>query len=150
MLLDTRWNHMVYVNGAISDAIARAPATAQRNYFEAKKNPFIIHYASENKPWFNPELEFADDFWEIARQTIFYESILNRMVDKKMSCIGITAPIVIDARTGIRKLADRLLPIGTRRRKFAKLLIPKGSLRWRFCKQIYYIFKPQYRPAKVK
>ena len=54
----------------------------------------------------------------------------------------------IDTRTGARKLAAKMLPKGTRRREFAKLLLPKGSLRWRFCKQIYYIFKPQYRPQK--
>ena len=55
---------------------------------------------------------------------------------------------LFDSRTGARKFADKLLPKGTRRREFAKLLLPKGSLRWRFCKQVYYIFRPKYRPKK--
>lgn len=53
----------------------------------------------------------------------------------------------IDNRSFARKLADILLPHGTQRRVFAKKILPKGSLRWKFCKQIYYIFAPQYRPV---
>ena len=59
-----------------------------------------------------------------------------------------THSMLFDPRTGARKFADKLLPKGTRRREFAKLLLPKGSLRWRFCKQVYYIFRPKYRPKK--
>ena len=116
---------------------------------ESRKSPFIIHYAGDEKPWNSPLCDYADVFWMYARQTIFYEAILWRMSDHVInSHFSIFSKH--DTRTGARKLADKLLPPGSRRRKFAKFLLPKGSLRWRFCKQIYYIFKPQYRPVKVK
>ena len=38
----------------------------------------------------------------------------------------------------IRALADKFLPIGTRRRSLLKRLLPKGSHRWNFLKKIYY------------
>lgn len=74
--------------------------------------------------------------------------MLSRLIDERIS-LALTCNNVSDRRSGARKLADKLLPPGTRRRKFAKLLLPKGSLRWGFCKQIYYIFRPKYRPAKT-
>lgn len=54
----------------------------------------------------------------------------------------------IDNRTSARKIADLILPKGTRRREFLKKILPKGSLRWKFCKQVYFVFAPQYRPSK--
>lgn len=149
LLLDVRWNHMIYLKGAISNAIGNAPAAAQKLYFESQKGPFIIHYASENKPWLNPRLEFADDFWTVARQTVFYEMILERMMDKKLSSIQVLAAAsvtdTVDNRSSVRKFADKVLPHGSRRRAFAKKILPKGSYMWRFCKQIYFIFHPEYR-----
>ena len=53
-----------------------------------------------------------------------------------------------DTRSGARKLADKLLPKGSKRREFAKLILPKGSRRWNFCKQIYFLIRPKYRPKK--
>lgn len=51
-------------------------------------------------------------------------------------------PEYVDNRSGVRKLADKLLPKGSRRRNLAKKILPKGSKRWEFCKMVYYkIFK---------
>lgn len=151
LLLDVRWNHMIYIKGAISSAIHNAPATAQKLYFESQKAPYIIHYASENKPWFNPELEFADDFWKLARQTDFYELILSRMIDKKLSSVTLASIVdTVDNRSGARKIADVLLPHGSLRRTLVKRILPKGSLMWRFFKEIYYIFQPKYRIQNKK
>lgn len=146
--LDAKWNHMIRVNGAISSAIDNAPYKSQEKYYNAKKDPGIIHYASENKPWKNPDLEFADEFWKVARETPFYESILSRMVQGNITVSDSVE--FIDQRSGARKIADVLFPLGSRKRKLLKTLLPKGSLRWRFCKQIYYIFRPDYRPKKIE
>lgn len=150
--LDVRWNHMIYLKGAISSAIHNAPATAQKLYFDSQKAPFIIHYASENKPWFNPELEFADEFWRLARQTDFYEVILARMIDKRLGSVSVvsTHQNTVDNRSGARKLADVLLPHGSWKRTLIKRIMPKGSIMWRFFKEIYYIFRPEYRIQNKK
>lgn len=152
-LIDVAWNHMIYINGAVGDAINDAPIVAQKKYFAAQKSPKIIHYASENKPWVNPEVEFGEEFWYYARRTHFYEIILKRMLITELDYSLATHNLhvgasMVDNRTGARKFADKIMPKGTRRREIAKKILPKGSLRWKLCKEIYYIFKPVYRPQK--
>lgn len=44
----------------------------------ATKSPVLIHYATgwRGKPWNNPELPYASDFWRVASQTEFYMDIV--------------------------------------------------------------------------
>ena len=49
----------------------------------------IIHYPGLEKPWFYPEMQHADIWWEYARRTPFYEEILKRMA---MSAIPMPPP----------------------------------------------------------
>lgn len=89
-------------------------------------------------------------FWSLAKDTPFRDQILYQSYSLYGQAIAdIQFKLgVFDTRSGARKLADKVLPKGSKRRELAKILLPKGSLRWRFCKQIYYILRPQYRPAK--
>lgn len=153
--LEVGWNYYVPVSDFLKSSLEFAPAASYQIYKEAGKNPYLIHYAGVPKPWNEPEVLLANEFWSTARRTPVYELLLGRMMDTK---VGQLHPAVYDLqiragvfdnRTGIRKVADKLLPYGSRRRKFAKMLLPRDSLRWRFCKQILYIFRPNYRPKKV-
>ena len=54
------------------------------------KNPKIFHYAGSRKPWKEPQLEYANYFWEYARQTPFYEEILLRMVQSNTVIPNVT------------------------------------------------------------
>lgn len=134
--LDMNWNVMTDCGGTrIKDIIKKGPLPICQAYMEARKNPYIIHYAGWEKPWNNPQSDFAEVYWKYARQTPFYEVNLFRMV-----CQSAVAPAGYQSRG--RKLADKLLPKGSRRRNLAKKILPKGSRRWNFCKKIYYkIFK---------
>ena len=154
LFVDARWNHMIEIEGWVKNNLSYAPAADYLCFEAAKKDPYIIHYANVLKPWDCPTVEFANYFWEAAKKTAFYETIFYRCFVEKTSMLHQAIFDVgqfvgmYDPRTGARKFADKLLPKGTRRREFAKLLLPKGSLRWRFCKQVYYIFRPKYRPKK--
>ena len=44
---------------------------------KAIENPSVIHYTT-TKPWKNPGILWADYFWQIAKETPFYEQILYR------------------------------------------------------------------------
>lgn len=154
--LEVGWNYYVAVSDFIKGTLDFAPAKSVDAYECAGKNPYLIHYAGVPKPWNEPEVLHANDFWAVAKRTPVYEIILSRMMNAKL---GLLHPAVydlqlragiFDTRSGARKLADKLLPKGSRRREFAKKLLPKGSLGWRFCKQIYYVFRPKYRPVKVE
>ena len=74
------WNVMVDYNGVrIKEIIAVAPQWLNKMYMEPRKNPKIIHYAGPQKPWLEPEMDFAQEFWEHAKTTSFYEVMLWRM-----------------------------------------------------------------------
>lgn len=49
------------------------------------KNYKILHFGTDIKPWFYPSSKFANIWWSYARQTPFYEEILQRLVDFRIS-----------------------------------------------------------------
>ncbi|MTK10643.1 MAG: glycosyltransferase family 8 protein, partial [Clostridiaceae bacterium] len=145
--IDLKWNYYVSVNDFIKTSINFAPLTAEDEYKKCL-NPVCIHYAGAEKPWNNAEIEFAEEFWSVAKRTPVYEILISRMIDKKLSIIAtknFTTPSgIIDNRSGARKLADKVLPKGTMRREFTKKLLPKGSLRWKILKKVYLFLRPKY------
>ncbi|MDR0297272.1 MAG: glycosyltransferase family 8 protein [Streptococcaceae bacterium] len=50
-------------------------------YFEARKNPAIIHYAGNQKPWFVPNCDLGIHFWAYARNTVVYEILISILVN---------------------------------------------------------------------
>lgn len=56
-----------------------APYYIMDAYEEARKHPYIIHYAGFLKPWMKPDEDFGFEFWKVARTTLFYEKILSDM-----------------------------------------------------------------------
>jgi lipopolysaccharide biosynthesis glycosyltransferase len=99
--------------------IKKAPAYIYRQYLEARRHPRIIHYAGAQKPWFDPEMDFAEDFWEIARRSPFYGIILLRLCHYR--------PPLPRSKLVIKKIVLSLFPAGSRR---------KNMLR-----KIYYLLK---------
>ena len=73
--LDAAWNfcwHMVYGN---ADFVALCKPIADR----VSENFYILHFASDKKPWDLPELPLSRYFWRFARRSDFYEIILKNM-----------------------------------------------------------------------
>ncbi len=74
--LDAAWNvewHCTFFGDNLTKVL---PAKIYKDYMRARKNPYIIHYASFWKPWHHPEKDLAYYFWKYARNTLFYEEIL--------------------------------------------------------------------------
>ena len=175
LFLDYSWNFMSCLSEpsiideklSLSDTtipnLKLAPENEILLYEEASQHPYIYHYLTRLKPWKCPYLKYADVWWKIARTTVYYETFIYQLsqnagkrIDDRVSNLELVVfdlqnrMGIFDTRSGARKLADKLLPKGSRRREFAKKLLPKGSLGWRFCKQIYYVFRPKYRPVKAE
>lgn len=132
--LDMRWNVVTDCGGTrIGTIIQRAPLSIYKAYLEARKDPYVIHYAGWQKPWNDPQSDFAEVYWKYARQTPFYEVTLFRLAKS----VEVDRIEPADSRSKARQIADRILPKGTRRRKLAKKILPKGSRRWNFCKKLY-------------
>jgi lipopolysaccharide biosynthesis glycosyltransferase len=80
MFADMAWNVMAQHKWDRIKTIKQAPFDISKQYFSARENPKIIHYAGGEKPWSNPEMDFADEFWKVARISPFYEVLLNRQM----------------------------------------------------------------------
>lgn len=47
-----------------------------KEFLKASKSPKVIHYTSHIKPWNEINHEYAETFWLYARNTVFYEKLL--------------------------------------------------------------------------
>ena len=79
---------------------------------KALTSPAIIHYASSVKPWKVPSIDLAEDWWSYARSTLYYEEFIQELVLFSNSRISTDSMMM--------KLANKLLPKGTKRREFIK------------------------------
>ncbi len=78
--LDPRWNHIFDCHGErIRNVIVWDPVPLYEEYMEARKNPYIIHYAGFCKPWDEPSEEFGEVFWDYAGRTPYYEVLVQRL-----------------------------------------------------------------------
>ncbi len=79
--LDMSWN-MIYDCGhfRVDEVIKYAPQKLFDAYEKARKAPKIIHYAGWIKPWMRVGEDFGKDFWEIARDTPYYEELLSILI----------------------------------------------------------------------
>lgn len=121
LFLDPRWNVFTYTNSSIKDSVDMAPLIYYREYIKARENPYIIHYASQPKPWNKSDSDFSIEFWRYARLSPFYESLL---------CENSLGMIKIE-RLSIKNII----------RNIANSLLPKGSNRREYVKKIYYYFR---------
>lgn len=78
--LDPRWNVLTDCKGRrIRECIQFAPKRVFEAYQQSRRDPFVIHYAGEEKPWQNPQSDMAEYYWEYARKTSCYEILLARL-----------------------------------------------------------------------
>jgi lipopolysaccharide biosynthesis glycosyltransferase len=77
--VDLKWNYFIGSNWWVRDKFFYTPLKSIELY-ESCKNPAVLHWANVTKPWLDPEISFANEFWEAARNSPFYEILLNRMM----------------------------------------------------------------------
>ena len=80
--LDPSYNVIDIQEGRKENIKKNAPEELQRKFFEARTQPKIIHFVGKKKPWISFNTEFSEYFWESARKTPFYESILISRINK--------------------------------------------------------------------
>lgn len=76
--LPMEWNVMHNCGGRIEKVFTYAPAQEFENYFTARNDPKIIHYAGFEKPWTFADVDLQEHFWKYARETVFYEILLGK------------------------------------------------------------------------
>ena len=81
MYLDNTWN---WIPMHIESKYLENMSENSRKKYQAVKNPKILHFASEKKPWFYPSEYYANEWWAYAKQTPYYELIIKRMFLKEL------------------------------------------------------------------
>ena len=138
--LDRRWNLFTYTSDYIKRCVDYAPMKDRKEYLQARENANgIIHYAAHPKPWWKGKGDFAVEFWQYARISPYYETLLSDMINflANHSVTQMSGGAHPPYKSTPRKIADRLMPIGSRRRNLAKKILPKGTKRWEFFRKIY-------------
>lgn len=98
--IDPRWNVLMNwrndYNGEsrIGLTISHGPRRIFLAYLEARKNPWIFHYAGYQKPWNTGNCDFAFYFWKYARLSAYYPEILTWMQPKQNTNTGMDADTV--------------------------------------------------------
>lgn len=112
--LDMRWNYLFdhkFLRYKL--LVVKAPEDIRQEYEVAKKDPYVIHYAGKEKPWQNPKAEYADDFWQIAKNTPYNKELLESM----------NLYYISQNKSVIKKVFNRFFPIGSKRYIFLYKLI---------------------------
>lgn len=110
------------------------PRDLRKEYFEARRAPYIIHYVGRAMPCYTTQPDLFEYFWEYARLTPFYEILIQRMAidyaEKLAESIRIQMRQELRRETfserwkrRIRSFADRILPPGTKRRFYVRKLL---------------------------
>ena len=104
-----------------------APRGLYEEYATARKEPYMIHFAGYQKPWDVVDCDFAEYFWMYAKESVYYPRLL-RIIQRCLGEEGNTceaAPVI--ERMGqdpvIRRIANKLLPFGSRRREWVKRIL---------------------------
>lgn len=126
--LDNRWNVMNDCRGRVGRLFSIAPADIFDAYLAARKNPAIVHYAGADKPWNCVRCDEAERFWAHARETPFYEELLmilsgNGGGGARGSRMGSALSRAASIDSPLRRAAEPLFPIGSRRREAIKRLL---------------------------
>lgn len=96
-----------------------APRELYGEYMEARKCPYIIHFAGYQKPWDVMDCDFASYFWKYAKLSSYYPILLMRasrcLADElSMQKLGIRNNRIV------RSIVNLCVPVGSRRREVVK------------------------------
>ncbi|MBQ1266362.1 MAG: hypothetical protein IIY06_06290, partial [Proteobacteria bacterium] len=85
LYLDINWNTL-YECFNRGERVEKYTSTGlSKQYKEAKRKPWIIHYAGTPKPWDNMEVDMAHYFWKYAKTSPFFEILIHEMNIKKFN-----------------------------------------------------------------
>jgi len=136
-ICDMKWNVLTTNMGRRQQVINKAPLYISEAYTNARKNPYIIHYAGSIKPWDNPDEDYAYEWWAVARSSIMYEYLLinssnqSKHDDKKNN-------ISKNQRLSRYEKFSRKYPADGKIRTLSNRLFPRGSLRRRIAVWLYF------------
>ena len=110
------------------DILKMAPRQIYEEYVAARKCPYLIHFAGYQKPWDVMDCDFAEYFWKYAKLSLYFPMLLRKtkrclMEERENESLRIAG---MRENAKLRKVANKIFPIGSRRRELIKLLRKKS------------------------
>ena len=87
--LEVEW-HTYYLYGNLLPY--QLPRDFYEKYLKVIKNPSILHYAVDMKPWDCPEHSTAEIFWHYAQKTPFFARIIYKHFEQKIYALSRQKP----------------------------------------------------------
>ena len=95
-------------------------------FIESRSNEKIVHYAGFEKPWKLAGCDRGELYWRYARETPFYESLLQHSIagnrSGRLPDYLIHEP-ALSPGSPLRKIVDPIAPLGSARRELGKSII---------------------------
>lgn len=120
--LDASWNVTNDTFDRVGRIYALAPAAAYDAYLASRAHPKVVHFAGAIKPWGDASIDLAEHFWRVARETPFYEELLQSVARSnapKPPAPTQHEPVMSDDNP-IRKIVDPIAPLGSPQRELMK------------------------------
>lgn len=127
--LPLEWN-VYHGNGNTDDFFPNLQFATYMRFLKARKNPNMIHYAGENKPWNTDKVDFYDDFLENVINTPWEKETYFR----QLSPVNSSSPAQTAGQTPVllqTKIKKALMP-------FLNKYAPVGSPRRNTITKYYY------------
>ncbi len=127
--LDYRWN--VVGTEQSREIVKVIPQEDAEAYRIALEDPYVIHFAGGFKPWIYNNAPYSEFFYQYAKNTPWYETILASMTINYANFIRNQVLNTLRQeqtfRAKVKKLFRRLFPLGTTRGKVLRKLFPRGK-----------------------
>lgn len=136
--LEENWNLFTYTNQTIKQCAEMAPLSEYLKYEEARKDPYVIHYAAHPKPWWANDADFGVEFWKIARESPFYEELAAQLYWNVANDLYEFKRHGGFSESFPRRVAGIFFPKGSKRREYLKIIFPKESRLYQWTRKIYY------------
>lgn len=128
--LDMAWNLIFDCDHFRWHSVIKyAPYRFLDAYEQARKDPYIVHFAGFLKPWMRPSEDFGYTFWQVARRTPYYEQILQNMENTGKKQEDSSASYEVKHLKRTRALLIRVL------RPESKLRHVLGTMYWKAFKK---------------
>ena len=126
-----QWNTLMNwqeIGRSRMDILKMAPRQLYEEYVAARKCPYLIHFAGYQKPWDVMDCDFAEYFWKYAKLSLYFPMLLRKtkrclMEERENESLRIAG---MRENAKLRKVANKIFPIGNRRRELIKFLRKKS------------------------
>lgn len=118
--LPMHWN-VYHGNGNTDDFFPNLKFSTYMAFLEARQHPRMIHYAGEQKPWDNPQVDFFDNFVKNVMNTPWQKDLYQRLAgtSTERHVVHSVAPVLLQTKIKRRlmPMVNRMAPLGSRRRQ---------------------------------